>query len=78
MCIAMCIQLRIIRPMNTQQIIQELRKLGWSQQRIAAEIQVPQPRISRWENGDGVRSGDDALALHDLLQREIGGATAQS
>lgn len=70
--------MRIIQPMKTQQIIQALRKRGWTQRRIAAAIRVPQPRISRWEAGDGVQSGDDALALLDLLLREQSSPMAQT
>lgn len=52
---------------STQQVIQELRKSGYSQTRIEAETGIPQPRISRWESGDVPKSADDALRLAKLL-----------
>jgi DNA-binding transcriptional regulator YiaG len=55
---------------STQSIIKELRAdFAMSQTEIAAAIKAPQPRISRWENGDIPPAADDALALLNLLSR---------
>lgn len=54
--------------MDTQQIIAALRQeFGLSQTEIASRVKVPQPRISRWENGEVPTAADDALALARLL-----------
>lgn len=54
---------------TVQQIIKELRKLGYTQTRIAAYINAPQARISRWESGVSPVL-NDALKLRDLLELE--------
>ncbi|WP_407704165.1 helix-turn-helix domain-containing protein [Xylophilus rhododendri] len=36
---------------------------------ISKETGIPQPRLSRWEQGDVARSADDALRLNDLAAR---------
>lgn len=54
--------------MDTQQIIAALRQeFGLSQTEIASRLKIPQPRISRWENGEVPAAADDALALSRLL-----------
>lgn len=54
--------------MDTQQIIAALRQeFGLSQTEIASRLKIPQPRISRWENGEVPTAADDALALSRLL-----------
>lgn len=54
--------------MDTQNTIIALRhEFGLSQTEIAARLKIPQPRISRWENGEVPSAADDALALQRLL-----------
>lgn len=75
LCIDLAIRIRIIEAMNTQDILQRLSDLGWSQQAIAEETKIPQPRLSRWKNGKGSDSADDALKLQGLLHTvEVGQA----
>lgn len=50
----------------TTELIIGLRGLGLSQSEIARRTGIPQPRISRWENGEAPDSADDALKLHRL------------
>ena len=50
----------------TTDLILDLRRLGLSQSEISRRTAIPQPRLSRWENGDTPDSADDALKLHAL------------
>lgn len=52
-----------------QEIIKELRELGFTQTSIAEQINAPQPRISRWEGG-AYPFLNDALKLKELLDTE--------
>lgn len=55
-------------PMDTQHTIIALRQeFGLTQTEIAARLKIPQPRISRWENGEVPSAADDAIALQRLL-----------
>lgn len=48
---------------STQENILLLRRLGYSQVRIAKELGISQPMVSRWESGDIPNSADVALRL---------------
>lgn len=50
----------------TQALIKRLRARGLSQSEIARRSQIPQPRLSRWENGEVAAGADDALRLLQL------------
>lgn len=50
-------------PSPTQALIKRLRALGLSQSEIARRSRIPQPRLSRWENGEVAAGADDALRL---------------
>lgn len=54
----------------TQALIQSLRDLGISQSEIARKTGIPQPRISRWQNGDTPVGADDALRLADFARAQ--------
>lgn len=59
----------------TQALIKRLRAMGLSQSEIFRRTGIPQPRLSRWENGEVAAGADDALRLQDLeaeLVRERG------
>lgn len=51
---------------ETTDLIKRLRESGLSQTEIAKRTGIPQPRLSRWENGDTPESADDALKLKAL------------
>lgn len=57
-------------PSPTQELIKRLRALGLSQTEIAKRSRIPQPRLSRWENGEVAAGADDALRLQEL-EREL-------
>ena len=62
-------------PSPTQALIKRLRALGLSQSEIARRSHIPQPRLSRWENGEVAAGADDALrllALESDLARQAG------
>lgn len=62
-------------PSPTQALIKRLRALGLSQTEISRRSQIPQPRLSRWENGEVAAGADDALRLQALeseLARQFG------
>ena len=50
------------------QIIQELRKAGFSQARIAQVIGIRQPTVSRWESGQAPNAATAAIKLLQLLK----------
>lgn len=50
----------------TTSLILDLRRSGLSQSEIARRTGIPQPRLSRWENGEAPDSADDALKLQKL------------
>lgn len=53
-------------PSPTQALIKRLRAMGLSQSEIARRSAIPQPRLSRWENGEVAAGADDALRLQAL------------
>ncbi|MGE4370938.1 MAG: helix-turn-helix domain-containing protein [Burkholderiaceae bacterium] len=48
-------------------IIKELRAAGFSQSEISRRTGIPQPRLSRWENGSPPVGANDVLRLARLL-----------
>lgn len=48
---------------DTTSLIKRLRATGLSQSAIARRTGIPQPRISRWENGEAPTGADDVLKL---------------
>lgn len=52
---------------STTELIRTIRAFGLSQTEIARRTGIPQPRVSRWERGDGTDGPDDALRLAGLL-----------
>lgn len=58
----------------TTELILRLRARGLTQTEIAKRTRIPQPRLSRWENGEAPDSADDALRLQ-ALHDELAGAT---
>jgi transcriptional regulator with XRE-family HTH domain len=53
-------------------IIKSLRAAGLTQSEISRRTNIPQPRLSRWENGDVPTGADDALRLNALRVELIG------
>jgi len=51
---------------TTSTILQRLRARGLTQVEIAKLSGIPQPRLSRWENGSVPAGADDALKLAAL------------
>lgn len=56
----------------TTELIRALRASGLTQAEIGRRTNIPQPRLSRWENGEAPDSADDALRLHALHAELIG------
>lgn len=52
---------------QTTELIKRLRAAGLTQTEIARRSGIPQPRVSRWENGEAPDSADDALRLAQLV-----------
>jgi predicted XRE-type DNA-binding protein len=52
---------------ETRELILTLRRRRLSQTRIAELTGIPQPRLSRWENGEVPDAADDALKLAALV-----------
>lgn len=50
----------------TQALIKRIRAFGLTQSEIARRTNIPQPRLSRWENGEVANGADDALTLQAL------------
>lgn len=54
----------------TTDLVLSLRAAGLSQSEISRRTGIPQPRLSRWEQGKAPTGADDALKLL-ALQREV-------
>jgi transcriptional regulator with XRE-family HTH domain len=54
---------------SASDIIKALRLAGFSQSEIARQTGISQPRVSRWEGGEGSDSADDALKLLRLYTK---------
>ena len=50
----------------TTELIKALRAAKLSQTEISRRTGIPQPRLSRWENGETPDAADDALKLQAL------------
>jgi transcriptional regulator with XRE-family HTH domain len=50
----------------TCQLLQRLRQAGLTQFEIARRSGIPQPTLSRWENGEVAKAADAALKLKEL------------
>lgn len=59
----------------TTDLLASLVALGLTQTEIARRTGIPQPRLSRWLNGEAPDSADDALTLH-CLHAELTGPQA--
>jgi transcriptional regulator with XRE-family HTH domain len=55
--------------MKVTDVIKALRGAGLSQSEISRRTGIPQPRLSRWENGCAPESADDALKLLALWRK---------
>jgi transcriptional regulator with XRE-family HTH domain len=55
---------------TTTELLLAIRATGLTQTEISKRTGIPQPRISRWENGAAPDSADDALKLQQL-HREL-------
>ncbi len=53
----------------TQALIRRLRAEGLTQVQISRQSGIPQPRISRWYNGEVPAAVDDALKLQALVNQ---------
>jgi transcriptional regulator with XRE-family HTH domain len=51
---------------TTTELLRDLRARKLSQTEIARRTGIPQPRLSRWENGEAPAGADDALKLQAL------------
>jgi transcriptional regulator with XRE-family HTH domain len=55
---------------TTADLLECLRKRHkLTQSEIARRTGIPQPRLSRWENGDVPDAADDSLKLADLVDQ---------
>lgn len=52
---------------TTQDLLRRLRERKLSQTEIARRTGIPQPRLSRWANGEVPDAADDALKLAALV-----------
>jgi predicted XRE-type DNA-binding protein len=52
---------------TTTALIRALTDSGLSQMEIARRTGIPQPRLSRWANGETPDAADDALKLKALV-----------
>lgn len=52
---------------ETTNLIKRLTEAGLSQSEISRRTGIPQPRLSRWENGEAPVGADDALKLFRLV-----------
>ena len=59
--------------LSTSELIQALNAAGLTQKEIERRSGVPQPRLSRWKNGDS-GTADDALKLRELWAQVCQGA----
>ena len=48
-------------------LVQERKKRGWSQEELAARVQVSRQAVSKWETGDALPDLGKLLALADAL-----------
>lgn len=48
-------------------LVQERKKRGWSQEELAARVQVSRQAVSKWETGDALPDLPKLLALADAL-----------
>jgi transcriptional regulator with XRE-family HTH domain len=48
---------------KTASLIRDIRKTGLSQTEISKQTGIPQPRLSRWENGAVPAGADDAIKI---------------
>lgn len=55
---------------STTELIKILRDRGMTQTELSRLTGIPQPRLSRWENGDVPDSADDALKLAALVAEQ--------
>jgi predicted XRE-type DNA-binding protein len=53
---------------SVQNILLQLGQANFSQTEISRRTNIPQPRLSRWMNGEVANSADDALKLLALLE----------
>jgi transcriptional regulator with XRE-family HTH domain len=53
---------------STAELIKKLRLLGLNQTEVMRRTGIPQPRLSRWENGEAPTGADDALTLKALVE----------
>ncbi len=51
---------------TTESVLRSIRAAGLTQVQIAERTGIPQPRLSRWENGEAPRGADDVLRLLKL------------
>lgn len=51
---------------TTTELLRDLRAAKLSQSEIARRTGIPQPRLSRWANGELPAAADDALKLQAL------------
>ncbi len=63
---------------SVQEILHQLGRANFSQTEISRRTSIPQPRLSRWMNGEVANSADDALKLLALLESVRGDAGEQS
>jgi transcriptional regulator with XRE-family HTH domain len=50
----------------TQALLKRLSARGLTQSEICRRTDIPQPRLSRWMNGEVAQGADDALKLKQL------------
>jgi transcriptional regulator with XRE-family HTH domain len=62
----------------TANIVKKLRSFGLSQTEIHRRTDIPQSRLSRWENGEVPKGADDALKLDALLKELESGQPADA
>lgn len=53
---------------ETTDLLTRLRNGGMTQVEIARRTGIPQPRLSRWANGEAPDSADDALKIKALVE----------
>lgn len=51
----------------TTDLLKRLRERGLTQTEISRRTGIPQPRLSRWANGDVPDAADDSLKLAELV-----------
>jgi len=58
---------------NFAQMIKDLIGKGWTQEKISERTGIPQPNISRYQNGGKVGDGQYAIALSQLHESVVRG-----